>query len=144
MFASPSRLSVQNVINFSRNNSFLRLYSTVDVIFGIFDNQFNLEKQAGTRDVSEIDLIEHKNESIEFHKQLIRHPDTPLKFKLTARKQLDHLLGLDQLSIVDPEETAAKIRKFVAAADAVTGGIDLVEARKMLLRRKKSANLTIC
>ncbi len=113
---------------------------------GIFDNQFNLEMQAGTRDLSEIEPIEHKNESIEFYKQMIQNEKTPIKLKLTARKQLDNLLGLDQQSIVDPEKTAADIRMFLVQANAVTCGIDLEELLEEALRRrpKKGTNLTIC
>ena len=68
---------------------------------GIFDNQPNLDKQARSRDVSKIDLIKHKNESIEFYKDLIQ--SRSVEVRLTAQKQLDSfLLGLAKLSIVDP------------------------------------------
>ncbi len=104
---------------------------------GIFDNQPNLEKQALIKDLSKIDLIENKTESIEFYNKVIRNTKTPTKLKLAARKQLDHLLGLDQLSIVDPEEQAAKIREHLIAMDASIGGPE--EAR----RYKINAKLTI-
>ena len=68
---------------------------------GIFDNQPKLDKQAWTRDVSKIDLLKHKNESIEFYKDLIQ--SRSVEIRLTAQKQLDSfLLGLAKLSIVDP------------------------------------------
>ncbi len=70
---------------------------------GIFDNQPNLEKQAQTRDVSKIDLLEHNNESIRFYKRLVLGTNTPIEIRLTAQKQLDRfILGLAKLSIVDP------------------------------------------
>ena len=112
---------------------------------GIFDNQLNLEKQALIKDLSKIDPVEHKKDSVEFYKKMISNPKTPTKLKLTARKQLDNLLGLDQLSIRDPEELAAKVRMFLVHAKAVTCGIDLDELLEEALRRKdkNSANLTI-
>ncbi len=113
---------------------------------GIFDNQFNLEKQALIKDLSKIDPVENKKESVEFYKKVIRNSKTPTKLKLTARKQLDQLLGLDQLSIVDPEEQAAKVRHFLAYANATSSGIapkDYEEALAIALRRKKGATLTI-
>jgi phage terminase small subunit len=82
---------------------------------GIFDNQFNFEKQARTKDVSEVDPIEHKNDSIDFYNKVIHSPNIPIKLQLTAQKQLEHLLGLAQLSIVDPEKIAAQIRDELKA-----------------------------
>jgi len=105
---------------------------------GIFDNQPKLEKQALTSDVSKIDLNAHKSQSIKFYKQLINSPNISKKIRLTAQKQLDHLLGLDQISTETPEEFAAKIRESLAEMDASVGGPE--EA----FRRKNSANLTIC
>ncbi len=104
---------------------------------GIFDNQFNLEMQARTKDVSEIEPIEYKNESIEFYKEMIQNEQTPIKLKLTARKQLDRLLRLDQQSIIDPEKQAAKIREGITSMEASFGGPE--EAR----RYKINAKLTI-
>jgi len=75
---------------------------------GIFDNQLNLEKQDLIKDLSKIDPVEHKKESVEFYKKMISNPKITTKLKLTARKQLDNLLGLDQISTEDPEEYAAK------------------------------------
>ena len=89
---------------------------------GIFDNQPDLEMQALTRNVSTNDLIEHKNESIEFYKDVIRSRSIPTEIQLTAQKQLDRLLGLAQLSIVDPKEIAAKIRdELKAMRESVCG-----------------------
>ena len=88
---------------------------------GIFDNQPNLEKQAWTRDVSKMDLLEHKNESIEFYKDLIRK--APIEVRLTAQKQLDRfLLGLAKLYIVDPKEIAAKIIEEIKAMEESMDG----------------------
>ena len=88
---------------------------------GIFDKQPNLEKQAWTRDVSKMDLLEHKNESIEFYKDLIQ--DAPIEIRLTAQKQLDHfLLGLAKLYIVDPKEIAAKIIEEIKAIEESMDG----------------------
>ncbi len=80
----------------------------------IFDKQPKLDKQAWTRDVSKMDILEHKNESIKFYKDMIQ--GAPIKVQLTAQKQLDHfLLGLAKLSIVDPKEIAAKIIEEIKA-----------------------------
>ena len=88
---------------------------------GIFDNQPNLEKQAWTRDVSKIDLLKHKNESIEFYKDLIQ--SRSVEIRLTAQKQLDSfLLGLAKLSIVDPKEIAAKIIEEIKAMEESMDG----------------------
>ena len=112
---------------------------------GIFDNQFNLEMQAWTKDVSEMDLLEHKKDSVEFYKQMIGNEKTPPKLSLTARKQLDNLLGLDQISTEDPKEQAAKIREALMQMDACTMGITPEEVQKILRdREKRGANLTIC
>jgi phage terminase small subunit len=90
---------------------------------GIFDNQPNLEKQAWTRDVSKIDLIKHKNESIEFYKDLIQATNADIEIQLTAQKQLDSfLLGLAKLSIVDPKEIAAKIIEEIKAMEESMDG----------------------
>lgn len=106
----------------------------------------NLEKQARTRDLSKIDPIEHKNEGIEFYKQVIHSPNIQPKFKLAAQKQLDHLLGLDRISTEEPEEFAAKVIQFkVAAMATMCGGpINPEDMQKMVLRRKNRANLSIC
>ncbi|MCH8120948.1 MAG: terminase small subunit [Planctomycetes bacterium] len=90
---------------------------------GIFDKQPKLEKQAWTRDVSKMDLLEHKNESIEFYKDIIRSRSIPTEIQLTAQKQLDHfLLGLAKLSIVDPKEIAAKIIEEIKAIEESMDG----------------------
>jgi len=116
----------------------LKALSMLGKNVGIFDNQPNLEKQAPTKDLSKMDPIEHKSQSIEFYKQVIDSPNIPPKLQLTAQKQLDRLLRLDEQSIRDPEEFAAKIRESLAEMDASVGGPE--EA----FRRKNSANLTIC
>jgi len=88
---------------------------------GIFDKQPKLDKQAWTRDVSKMDLLEHKNESIEFYKDLIRK--APVEIRLTAQKQLDRfLLGLAKLYIVDPKEIAAKIIEEIKAMEESMDG----------------------
>lgn len=109
---------------------------------GIFDNQPNLEKQAWTRDVSKIDLIEHKNKSVDFYNKVIHSTNIPIKLKIDAQKQLDHLLGLDQLSTEDPQEYAAKVCEAIKEANASVGGgpINPEEAHKS----KSRACLTIC
>jgi phage terminase small subunit len=84
---------------------------------GIFDNQFNFEKQQQTSDLSEIDPIEHKSQSIEFYNQMIHNSKIQTKFKLAAQKQLIHLLGLDQIPRKTPEEFAAMIREALIAMD---------------------------
>ncbi len=90
---------------------------------GIFDNQPNLEKQAWTRDVSKMDLLEHKNESIGFYKKLTQGTNTDIEIRLTAQKQLDSfLLGLAKLSIVDPKEIAAKIIEEIKAMEESMDG----------------------
>ncbi len=90
---------------------------------GIFDNQPNLEKQAWIKDVSKIDLLKHKNESIKFYKLLTRSTNTPIDIQLTAQKQLDSfLLGLAKLSIVDPKEIAAKIIEEIKAMEESMDG----------------------
>jgi len=112
---------------------------------GIFDSQPNLEKQAQTKDVSEIDPIEHKSQSIKFYKQLIYSPNISKKNRLTAQKQLDHLLGLDRIPTETPEEIAAKVREALMQMDACTMGITPEEVRKIERdREKRAANLTIC
>ncbi len=100
---------------------------------GIFDNQFNLEKQAQTTDLSEIDPIEHKRQSVEFYMQIIHNQNTQTKFKLYAQKQLDYLLGLDQQYIRDPEELAKKVIAFKVQIEALNSP-----------RHNNRANLTIC
>ncbi len=100
---------------------------------GIFDNHFNFKKQAQTSDLSEIDPIEHKRQSVEFYMQIIHSQNTQTKFKLYAQKQLDHLLGLDQQDIRDPEELAKKVIAFKVAIRAQNSP-----------RHKNRANLTIC
>ena len=99
----------------------------------IFDSQPNLEKQAQTKDVSEIDPIEQKKNSIEFFKQMIHSQNTPAKFKLYAQKQLIHLLGLDQIPTKTPEEFARMICEAGAQMDASVPS-----------RPKNRATLTIC
>ncbi|MCH7558895.1 MAG: terminase small subunit [Planctomycetes bacterium] len=90
---------------------------------GIFDKQPNLEKQAWTRDVSKMDLLEHKNESIEFYKDIIRSRTISTEIQLTAQKQLDRfLLGLAKLYIVDPKEIAAKIIEEIKAMEESMDG----------------------
>jgi len=111
---------------------------------GIFDNQFNLEKQALIKDLSKIDPVEHKKESVEFYKKVIQNRKTPIKLKLDARKQLDNLLGLDQLSIVDPEEAATMIREQITEMKATMGGPTPEEWQKILRdRKKRGSTLTI-
>ncbi len=90
---------------------------------GIFDNQPKLDKQAWTRDVSKIDLLKHKNESIEFYKDLTQATNGDIVIQLTAQKQLDHfLLGLAKLSIVEPKEIAAKIIEEIKAKEESMNG----------------------
>ena len=111
---------------------------------GIFDKQPKLDKQAWTGDVSKMDPIEHINESIKFLKHVIYSPNISTKNQLYAQKQLIHLLKLDQQDTRDPEEFAAKVRHFIAHANAVTGGIsqkDYEEALAIAIRRKKSNNI---
>jgi len=121
----------------------LKALSMLGKHVGIFDNQPNLEKQARTRDLSKIDPIEYKNQSIEFYKQVINSPNIPPKLRLTAQKQLDHLLGLDQLSTEDPQEYAAKVCEAIKAADASVSGGEPINPEKAL-RPKNRACLTIC
>ena len=65
-----------------------------------------------------MDLIKHKNKSIEFYKDLIQGRNTDIEIQLTAQKQLDSfLLGLAKVSIVDPKEIAAKIIEEIKAME---------------------------
>lgn len=90
---------------------------------GIFDKQPKLEKQAWTRDVSKMDILEHKNESIKFYRELTQGERTPIEIQLTAQNQLDRfLLGLAKLSIVDPKEIAAKIIEEIKAMEESMDG----------------------
>ena len=106
---------------------------------GIFNKQPDLEKQAGTRDLSKTNLIEHKKRSIEFYLRFIDRPNISPKLQLDARKLLDNLLRLDQQSIIDPQEIAAKIIQFKVAAMAT-----VTENPEEAHKSKNSANLTIC
>lgn len=80
-------------------------------------NSPDVQNQPLIKDVSKFEPIEHKNYSVEFYLQVIENPKITARDKLTARKQLDHLLGLDQQSIIDPEETAAKFREALDQMD---------------------------
>ena len=111
------------------------------------DNSPELQSQTQIEDVSKFEPIDHKNYSIDFYIQVIESPKTETRLKLAARKQLDHLLGLDQSSIVDPDEYAAKIRDAIIATKVCMFD-DLItpqELLKMFLKRKEmKAQLTIC
>lgn len=62
-----------------------------------------------------IDPLEYKGSQISFYESIIRGKKAKIEAKIKAAERLDKLFNLEQVSGIDPEITARKIREALAA-----------------------------